>query len=281
MNGEEEPLWVFRLTSGLAARLAPLSLILFVGSLAIYVVVARQTLQAASIPYVVTILTPLLVIALHEALHGLGIVIFGGRPKFGAGIRGAVPYFFATCPGMRFSWGRTLVIGALPLVTIDVAALALAGYGSLVVPAMLAFAVNSAGAAGDLWLIGVILQTPRTTSFEDSDEPAMIAWAAPGTRAAASPPRGLDPRGFESVVIWGGVASALFVVVFTMIGFVAIALARASADGTLAVGGFLLASSTTVGGRLSAHVSVVPALTAAVVLTVALTLAARRLTRHR
>jgi len=32
MNGEEQPLWVFRLASGLAARLAPLSLILFVGS---------------------------------------------------------------------------------------------------------------------------------------------------------------------------------------------------------------------------------------------------------
>src|SRR5205085_4222483 len=44
MNGKDK-LWVFRLTSGLAARLAPLSLILFAGSIAIYVAVARQTLQ--------------------------------------------------------------------------------------------------------------------------------------------------------------------------------------------------------------------------------------------
>ena len=72
MNGEEQPFWVFRLTSGLAARLAPLSLILFVGSIAIYVAVARQTLQAAPIPYVATILTPFVVFVLHEALHGLG-----------------------------------------------------------------------------------------------------------------------------------------------------------------------------------------------------------------
>jgi Putative zincin peptidase len=121
-------------------------------AIAIYALLARQSLNAAQIS-VLAILTPVLVLLVHEGLHGVGFLIFGGRPKFGAGIKGGAPYLFATCPGRRFSWGRMVAIGALPLVVIDLATLALAGYSPLVVPAMLAFAFNTAGAVADLWMI--------------------------------------------------------------------------------------------------------------------------------
>jgi hypothetical protein len=240
-------------------------------------VIARRTLDLAAIPYLVTILTPVLVLVVHEALHGVGFLMFGGRPKFGAGIKGGAPYLFATCPGKRFSWGHTLVIGALPLVVIDVAALAFAGNSPLVVPAMLAFAFNTAGAVADLWLIAMILQTSRAALFEDTDDPAMIAWPGAGTTGPARPPRGLDPHGFESVVVLASIATVLFLAMFLLVGIIEVTLARASANGTLAVGNVVLASLTTTSGHVSVRVSLLPETVVAAVLAAALTWATRAL----
>jgi hypothetical protein len=273
----EQPLWVFRLTAGLAARLGPLALVLFVVAIALYALLARHTLETAQIPYVLTILTPVLVLPVHEALHGAGFLTFGGRPKFGAGIKGGAPYLFATCPGKRFTWGGTLVIGALPLVVIDAAALALAGYAPLVVPAMLAFAFNTAGAVGDLWMIAVILQTPRSATFEDNDEPAMVAWPGPGTVKPARLPRGLDPHGGESLVMWTGLAAVIFLAAFLVIGIVEVSLTRVSANGTLAIAGVELASMT----RTTVRVSLLPESVLAVIVAAVLTWAIRRWRRPR
>jgi hypothetical protein len=263
----------------LTARLIPLSLVLFVASIAAYLPLARQSLAAAPFSVPVLVFTIPLVLVVHEALHGLGFIMFGGRPKFGAGIKGAAPYFFATCPGKRFSWGRTLVIGALPLVGIDIVALALAGYSPLVVPAMLAFAINNTGAVGDLWIMGVILQTPRTALFEDTDEPAMIAWPGPGTLTPARPPRGLAPRGYESAVTWAVVALGLLLVSYLAIQIIEVTLARSY--GRLALGNVELASATTTNGHFSARVSLLPSVVLAAVLATVLTLATRMLIGRR
>jgi hypothetical protein len=281
VENPEQPLWVFRMTSGLAARLGPLAFVLFAGSIALYAALASRTLEKAPLSWLPALLAPVLVLVVHEAVHGVGFLIFGGHPKFGAGIRGGAPYLMTTCPGMRFSRGRMLTIGALPLAAIDIAMLALAGYGPLVVPAMLAFAFNTAGAVGDLWLIAVILQTPRTALFEDADEPAMIAWPGPGTQRPARPPRGLEPRGFESLALWASVASILFLAVFFAIGVIEVALARASPNGTLAVGNLVLASVTTTNGHTSGRENLGPVVVVSAVLAAALTWAFRRRGRVR
>lgn len=278
MNQPEQPLWVFRLTSGLAARLLPLSAFLVVASIALYGLLARDSLATASFSVPALVLTAILVIPVHEALHGAGYAVFGGRPKFGAGIRGAVPYFYATCPGKRFTWGRMLsIIGVLPLVVIDVVAIALAGYSPLVLPAGLAFVLNTTGAVGDLWMIAVMLQTPRTALFEDIDEPAMIAWPGAGPQTPARPPRGVDPRGYESLVTWGMVGIGLFLALLFGVSFLEVSLARASANGILAVGNIELASATVTNGRFSGRVSFLPDLVLAIVLTAGLMWAARKI----
>ena len=280
IENPEEPLWVFRMTGGIAARLGPLGLVLFVVSIAAYAAVARQTLATAPLPYVATIVTVLLVLVLHEALHGAGFLVFGGLPEFGAGIKGGMPYLFATCPGNRFSRGRFLVIGLLPLVIIDACALALAGSAPLVVPAMLAFAFNTAGAAGDLWMVAVILQTSSTATFEDSDESAMIAWPGRGTIRLGRRPRGLDPRGGESAVVLVSVAMVTFVVLFVVLGFVDVWLARASANGILSVGNIELAAVTTAGGHISGRANLTAQVVLAAIVTVPVTWAAWRRTRR-
>lgn len=273
-----EPLWVFRLTTGLAARLAPLGLLLFVASIVAYALLARQPLNSAPIPSPLTIgLAVLLVLVVHEALHGVGYLMFGGRPTFGAGIKGAAPYLYATCQGKRFGWAQFLVIGTLPLIVIDLVAVALAWYSPLTVAAMLAFAFNTASAVGDLWIIALILQTPRSTSFESTNTPSIVAWPSPGAPTPARPPRGLDPRGFESVAIWPYVALMLFIALFFVMSLIEVETARGAANGKLVVGNVELAWATTTKGHFSAGVSAPPLLLSAGALTFALTWAARAL----
>jgi hypothetical protein len=281
MNQPEQPLWVFRLTSGLMARLIPLSVLLVVASLALYGLLARQALATAPFSVPALVLTTILLIPVHEALHGAGYLAFGGRPKFGAGIRGAMPYFYATCPGRRFTWGQMLVIGALPLVAIDVVAIALAGYSPLVVPAMLAFLLNNTGAVADLWIIAVMLQTPRTALFEDTDEPAMIAWPGPGTQIPPRPPRGLAPRGFESFGKWSLIAAGLFFPLYVAITIIELRLAQASANGTLMLGSIELASVAESNGRVSGRFGILPAVVMAAVLAFLVGGAARVLAQRR
>jgi hypothetical protein len=281
MNQLEQPLWVFRLTSGVMARLIPLSVLLVVASVALYGLLARQALATAPFSVPELVLTTVLLIPVHEALHGAGYLAFGGRPKFGAGIRGGMPYFFATCPGKRFTWGQMLIIGALPLIAIDAVAIALAGYSSLVVPAMLAFLLNTTGAVGDLWIIALMLQTPRTAMFEDTDEPAMIAWPGPETKIPPRPPRGLAPRGFESFGKWSLIAAGLLLALYIAITIIELGLARASANGTLMLGSIELASVTETNGRVSGRFGILPALVMAAVLAFLIGAAARVLAHRR
>lgn len=273
------------MTSGIAARLAPLSLVLFLASIAAYAVLARQALNSAPLPSLLTFpLTVLVVFVVHEALHGAGFLMFGGRPRFGAGFRGGAPYLFTMCPGKRFGWGRFIVIGALPLVAIDVAALAIAWYSTLTVAAMLAFAFNTSFAVGDLWIIALILQSPRTASFECDEVPSIIAWPSPEAPSTGRLPRGLDPHGFEWVVNWGALALGLFISLFFAMSLIVVEVARHAANGRLVVGNVELASATTTNGHFSARATAWLLLLAAAILAFTLTWAVRRavaLTRRR
>ncbi len=144
-----------------------------------------------------------------------------------------------------------------------------------------AFVLNTTGAVGDLWMLVVMLQTRRTALFEDTDEPAMIAWPGPGIQTPARPPRGLDPRGYESLVTWGMVAIGLFLALLFAISFLEVSLARASANGILSVGNIELASATVTNGRFSGRVSFLADLVLAAVFSAVLTWAARLLARRR
>ena len=146
---------------------------------------------------------------------------------------------------------------------------------------MLAFAFNTAGAVADLWMIAVILQTPRTALFEDTDEPAMIAWPGPGTAPPKRVPRGLDPRGGASVLVWFSLATVLFAASFLVIGIAEIVLARASPHGILAVGSLVIATISTTGGHTSGSANLSVQTLLAALMAAPLTWAVRRRARHR
>jgi hypothetical protein len=121
-------------------------------------------------------ITPILVIAAHEALHGAAFWYFTrSRPRFG--LTGW--YAYATAPGCYFSRGEMVAVGLAPFVTISAASLA----GAWLAPAplamllLLAGAVNAAGAVGDVYFTFRLLGLPAAAVVED--RPDGMTWYLP------------------------------------------------------------------------------------------------------
>jgi hypothetical protein len=130
------------------------------------------------------VFTSILVLVLHEAVHGLVFWAYTrSRPRFGY----AGWYAYATAPGWFFSRGQMLVVGLAPLVTISVATLATAWIAPvpLAVLLLLGTVVNAAGAVGDVYFSARLLALPSTAIVEDHHD--RLTWYLPAPVTGASP----------------------------------------------------------------------------------------------
>jgi putative zincin peptidase len=122
------------------------------------------------------LVTPLLVILVHEALHGAGFWWYTrARPAFGWNGW----YAFATAPGWCLTRGQMMVVGLAPLIVITLGGLVLASFAPkpLAILSILAVVVNAAGACGDLYLVGRLLRLPGAVLVEDQHD--RITWYLP------------------------------------------------------------------------------------------------------
>jgi hypothetical protein len=100
-------------------------------------------------------------LVLHELVHGLAMVAYGARPRFGVLWQGLMVY--ATSPGYAFRRNKYIVVILAPLVGLSLLAL----MTTLVLPPELAVlvalcaTVNGAGAVGDLWILLITLRYPE------------------------------------------------------------------------------------------------------------------------
>jgi len=262
----QRPTWEFRLTGAVVAWMIPLSTVLFALAVAGYGAVHWSRLGPQAVPAGWAALLGVsavfvAIIAVHEALHGIGFRAFGGRPRFGAGLVSGLPVAFAFCPGHRFTRAQFLIIGALPVVGIDAFALVLGAYAPLASIGAAVIAINTAGAVGDLWRIALVLQAPRSAMFEDSDGRSIAAWVPAGT--AAKRPRGLEPRGARYALL--GVAVLL--VAFPLVSLAEFALAQGH-GGTLRILGVELFQIGTRNGHRTARQNVTVTLAVAAALSV-------------
>lgn len=110
----------------------------------------------------------LLLMVLHEAIHGAAMRRFGARPTYGVGVMyRLLPYFYCTAAGFRFSRRQFIAVSLAPMLVISllgalVVAVAPAG-GWLVVP----LAAHLGGGIGDLWGTALTLRQPPGTLVED------------------------------------------------------------------------------------------------------------------
>ncbi len=128
-----------------------------------------QNLSEAFSFLIELLLATVIMLLVHEGLHGLFFWIFSGsRPKFAFKI-----YYASACaPGWYFPRWQYMIIGLAPLVVITLIGVAgLAWFPSgLLFPTQLILIFNTSGAVGDLWVTGQLLRFPPTTYILDSGD---------------------------------------------------------------------------------------------------------------
>ncbi|CAG0941291.1 hypothetical protein ANRL1_00489 [Anaerolineae bacterium] len=150
------PAYVIALGRGVTLRLAAYSVLLLFLSVGVFsALTGIAGFDSTSRNWVTPVLYVVVyfgTLVAHELVHGLFFRIFGGSPRYGAGVLYFMPYFYTTSPG-AFPLRRMIIIVLAPLLVLSplslVAALlvpALAGYLAV------AFIGNTAGAVGDIWL---------------------------------------------------------------------------------------------------------------------------------
>lgn len=128
------------------------------------------------------ILTLLIVLPLHEFLHGVAIQITGHRPRYGMKLAQGVLY--ATADGAFFRWREYVFIALTPLVAITALGMILMpfitdGWRILIVMAVV---LNAGGAIGDLWSVWTLRHFPEDTLIQDrGDSFSVYARSASGS----------------------------------------------------------------------------------------------------
>jgi hypothetical protein len=144
-------------------------------------------------------------------VHALAFRSLGKRPQFGAGVRSLTPYFYVTCPGAYFSRNQYLATVLAPLVLLDLLGLALLVPAPTAVFGLALLVINTSGSAGDLWMAGLLAQSPNWLQVEDT-RGGFTAWA-PAQSASQAPhiPIGLNPWVMAWIAGWLGASLACLV----------------------------------------------------------------------
>ena len=240
MQPEDRPAYTFEMTSSVAGLWAVASTVILLAAVVavalLYWAVAHPLFTRGT-NLLFFPLALLVTLPLHELVHAAFVLLFGGRPRFGAGIKGGMPYLYVTDPGRRFNRNRFIVIALAPLVLIDLVALALI----LVQPAWswaaVAFVVNTSGAIGDLWIVGLLVRFPPWALVEDRTL-GFAVWSPRGrnrTEVAAAAPRNRVPAP-NWLGVWFFSACAIFAALPVALIPLAEWLRRGSATYALGVG---------------------------------------------
>ncbi|RCV62922.1 putative zincin peptidase [Methanophagales archaeon] len=105
---------------------------------------------------------------LHELIHGLFMSIYGGKPRYGAGIAHYIlPYLYTTTK-TRFLRNQFIAIAIAPLVVISLVGIGLmAALPSIAHLIFIPLVLNASGAVGDLWVTRNVLRYPKHVLLED------------------------------------------------------------------------------------------------------------------
>jgi len=105
---------------------------------------------------------------LHELIHGVFMSIYGGKPRYGAGIAHHIlPYFYVTTK-TAFLRNQFIVIAIAPLVVISLVGIGLmATLPSIAHWIFIPLVANASGAVGDLWVTRNVLRVPKHVLLED------------------------------------------------------------------------------------------------------------------
>ena len=116
---------------------------------------------------VLNIIAYLVILPLHEGIHGLAFAFWGGKPYYGTKLPFAL---YCGAKNQLFRRNQYLVVGLAPLLVITLAAIVFTLlYPGLAVYTLLGSVGNFSGAAGDVWVAQRILRQPAHVLVEDTE----------------------------------------------------------------------------------------------------------------
>ncbi len=118
------------------------------------------------------LLSILVVVCLHEAVHGAAALLLGHRPVFG--LKPPLVYitFAKLIPKNHF-----IFVALAPLVILDIFFGCLYTIERLRLFANLSFTVNTIGAVGDVWIVLRLLNAPKGAMIQDT-KTGIEVWVA-------------------------------------------------------------------------------------------------------
>jgi hypothetical protein len=124
----------------------------------------------------INIVSYVLILPIHEIIHGLVFAFWGGKPHFGAKLPFAL---YCGAKQQLFRRNHYLIIGLAPLIVITLAGILFTLFApGLAVYTLLATVGNISGAAGDVLVAQRVLRLPQDALIEDT-ETGYTAWEVP------------------------------------------------------------------------------------------------------
>lgn len=116
---------------------------------------------------VINVVGYVVILPIHELIHGLVFSFWGGKPYYGAKLPFAL---YCGAKNQVFQRNQYLVVGLAPLVVITLAGIIF----TLLSPVLASYTLfatvgNFSGAAGDVWVAARILRQPTSVLVEDTE----------------------------------------------------------------------------------------------------------------
>lgn len=218
-----KPAYLITLNKTQSAQLAMYSLVfLFLSAGLFEAVIGHKTNGISGLGSVaISILVYFGTLIIHEIIHGISFILFGGKPSYGTGFIGILPYFYTTTKNHRFTLRQMYVIGLSPFVLLSCIGL----IGAYLLPQYtnywaVAFISNFSGSVGDLWLM---MQIARFHGFSDVKVEDLKNGIAVYSRNKDVQKLGkqLNDKKFSSFgihFVWGSIAVAIIIMAVSLLG---------------------------------------------------------------
>lgn len=117
--------------------------------------------------FLLNIVGYVVILPMHELIHGIAFAFWGGRPHFGAKLPFAL---YCGAKGQLFHRNAYLVVGLAPVVVLTLVGILFMLLNPIYASySLLAVVGNVSGAAGDLWVAERLRHVPANVLVEDTE----------------------------------------------------------------------------------------------------------------
>lgn len=161
--------------------------------------------EGTPITILIAILILVFTMLFHESIHGIVVSMYGGKPRYGAGVAHYIlPYLYATTETI-FLRNQFIIISIAPLIVISViGVISMILFPSVAHWFLVPLTINAAGAIGDLWMAFSLLRYPEHVLLAD-DRTGTTIYGKSTDKVVSTSPKGFISDFFVGFLV--GVSS--------------------------------------------------------------------------